>query len=157
MKEKMYQVVIGVSWSVPATSAEEAVAKGKAAVSEKGYAYIPEACSAVEEKSILEITPGPEQMKERIGKYIELVQSLQKPEGEINYRKVSAMFGPKYARIVVAGGNQRSVHSFINLSSGDVLKPKGWAGPELKNPRSNIFAGDFGASGITEYGTNYLK
>jgi hypothetical protein len=70
--------------------------------------------------------------------------------------------GPKYIRVIDASfvneqESSRSAFCFINRTTGDVLKPAGWKGPEKRNPRSNIFADDFGASGITGYGTTYLR
>lgn len=104
------------------------------------------------------VDPSPAKIEDRVREFVGVVQSLQEPEGHVNYCHITASFGTKYARIIEnRPGGGRSVHSFINLANGDVLKPAGWAGPELKNPRSNIFADDVGASGITKYGTVYLR
>jgi hypothetical protein len=72
--------------------------------------------------------------------------------------------GPKYIRVISAeylangdSGGSRSAFCFIDRESGNVLKPAGWKGPEHRNPRSNIFADDYGASGVTGYGTVYLR
>lgn len=71
--------------------------------------------------------------------------------------------GLKYVRVVaVAAYNGRrdehgSAYCFVDKTTGDVLKPAGYKGPEKRNPRSNIFAQDFGASGVTGYGTTYLR
>jgi hypothetical protein len=51
----------------------------------------------------------------------------------------------------------RSIYCFIDIKTGNVLKAKSWRAPDKKNPRSNILAEDFGASGVTGYGTVYLR
>jgi hypothetical protein len=78
--------------------------------------------------------------------------------------KIETESGPKYIRVISAeylangdSGGSRSAFCFIERETGDVLKPAGWKGPEKRNPRSNIFADDFGASGVTGYGTTYLR
>lgn len=78
--------------------------------------------------------------------------------------KLEAEVGPKYIRIVSKGTHtrsgevtSRSAYCFIDRTNGNVLKSAGWKGPEKRNPRSNIFASDFGASGVTGYGTTYLR
>jgi hypothetical protein len=76
--------------------------------------------------------------------------------------KVEIERGPKYIRIVEQTfvnehSSGRSAFCFIDRENGNVLKPAGWKGPEKRNPRSTIFADDFGASGVTGYGTTYLR
>lgn len=63
--------------------------------------------------------------------------------------------GSRYARIVRADG-QRSVHCFVDLTNGDVLKAATWKAP-AKHARSNLNDADGGASGLGEYGAKYLK
>jgi hypothetical protein len=71
--------------------------------------------------------------------------------------------GPKYIRVVAIDlhngqkAEYGSAYCFIDKTTGDVLKPAGFKGPEKKNPRSNIYADDFGASGVSGYGTVYLR
>ncbi len=48
MDKQLYQVVIGASWLVPADSKEEAIEIGKEVISEKGFAFVPSECKAVE-------------------------------------------------------------------------------------------------------------
>ncbi len=96
-------------------------------------------------------------IKARVEKYVALVQSLQPLKGDVNHVEVSAMYGKKYARIVTTrNGGGRSVHSFINLANGDILKSATWATP-AKHARGNILAEDIGASAINQYGANYLN
>lgn len=73
--------------------------------------------------------------------------------------------GPKYIRVLKADYNDpkspnnctgRSAYCFIDRTNGNVLKAAGWKAPTLKNPRSNIFSVDFGASGVTGYGAVYV-
>lgn len=71
--------------------------------------------------------------------------------------------GPKYVRIVRAdaiGSGQRSVHCFVRIADGAVLKAAGWkapfiakGGPECPaTVRGNIFASDGGQDCLTVYG-----
>ncbi len=72
--------------------------------------------------------------------------------------------GPKYARIVrfseqTVGGKketvERSAYAFIDLATGDVLKPAGWKGP-AKHARGNILDGT-GLKSVTPYGIQGMR
>jgi hypothetical protein len=68
--------------------------------------------------------------------------------------------GPRYVRIVRHEGpmdapHSRSVHVFIERSTGNILKAHGWKGP-AKGPRGNIFADD-PLAGVTAYGGAYRR
>jgi hypothetical protein len=52
------------------------------------------------------------------------------------------------------GPGHRGAYCFIDKTTGDVLKAASWKAP-AKGVRSNIFAADFGASGVTKYGAVY--
>ena len=45
-KEKMFKVVIPVTWTIPASTSREAIDKAKTAVSERGFAFLPSGCFA---------------------------------------------------------------------------------------------------------------
>ena len=62
--------------------------------------------------------------------------------------------GKKYLRIVRTTYGNRSVHCFIEKSTGFVLMAASWKAP-AKHPRGNIF--DIGQEGVGEYGANYLR
>jgi hypothetical protein len=68
--------------------------------------------------------------------------------------------GPKYVKVIsldVWNGvpnTNGSVYCFVEKGTGNVLKAAGFNAP-AKGVRSNIFAQDFGASGITGYGAIY--
>jgi len=67
--------------------------------------------------------------------------------------------GRKYARIVKVDqlNGSRSVHTFVNLETGDILKSGGWNKPQKNGVRGNIFADDLGADRVNEHGANYLR
>lgn len=69
----------------------------------------------------------------------------------------SVEVGGRYARIVRAGPAQRSVHCFIDLTNGNVLKAASWKAPEKKNPRGNLNDARQGLGQVTEYGVRYLR
>ena len=72
---------------------------------------------------------------------------------------VSADIGRKYARVVKNDqlNGSRSVHTFVNLDNGDILKSGGWSAPQVNGVRGNIFDTDYGASVVNEHGANYIK
>jgi hypothetical protein len=64
--------------------------------------------------------------------------------------------GRKYARIVASlGDTQRSVHCFVEIETGNILKAAGWKTP-AKHARGNINDEDGGRSAVTAYGAVYL-
>lgn len=70
--------------------------------------------------------------------------------------------GPKYVRIVRAEYHEgkrthAGAYCFVNSQNGDVLKASSWKAPEKKNPRSNVYDTDYGVSGVSAYGANYLR
>ena len=108
---------------------------------------------------------NPFDVQDRLDKYVALVQQKNN-----NYYKamnftfsdppvVTVDYGKKYARIVkndqLNGG--RSVHTFVNLLNGDILKSGGWKAPAPNGVRGSIFADDVGDDRINEMGANYLR
>lgn len=47
-------------------------------------------------------------------------------------------FGKKYVRVIRNDGSSRSVHSFVEISNGDVWKAASWKTPAKNHPRGNI-------------------
>ncbi len=68
--------------------------------------------------------------------------------------KFTAVPGNRYVKIVKQNG-QTMVHCFIDRTNGDILKAASWKAP-AKHARGNVFADDYGMSGVSEYGANYL-
>jgi hypothetical protein len=69
--------------------------------------------------------------------------------------------GRRYVKVIaVMSGNQRSVHSFVDMkegaSYGAVLKAAGWAKP-AKHARGNVFDKNDGLGMMGEYGPAYLR
>ena len=103
--------------------------------------------------------------KSRLELYIDMVQGKQNfyyKVMEFTHSDpdfVTADIGTKYARVVkndaLNGG--RSVHTFIDLDNGNILKAGGWKAPQPNGVRGNIFDTDLGASVVNEHGANYLK
>ena len=50
-----------------------------------------------------------------------------------------------------------SVHTFVDMTNGDILKAGSWKAPAPNGVRGNIFSDDLGRSVINEHGANYLK
>jgi hypothetical protein len=108
---------------------------------------------------------NPIDVQERINLYVDLVQKKNNRYYEIYDFKfsdpptVTVDYGNKYARIVKNDqlNGSRTVHTFVNMTNGDILKSGGWKAPAPNGVRGNIFANDFGADRINEHGANYLK
>ena len=52
-------------------------------------------------------------------------------------KTVDLIPGRKYGKVVFGNGDDRAVHSFIDLSTGDLLKAAGWNAP-AKGTRFNL-------------------
>lgn len=64
--------------------------------------------------------------------------------------------GPRYARVVrLERHGGRSAYCFVDRTTGDLLKPRGWKGP-AKGARGSIFAADY-LAGCGPYGVAYLR
>ncbi len=72
---------------------------------------------------------------------------------------IEVEYGKKYARVIYrdCNGPSRSVHTFVNMINGDILKSGSWKAPQPNGVRGNIFEDDNGASRVNEYGAAYLK
>ena len=103
--------------------------------------------------------------KSRLEMYMDMVQWMNNRYYEVNEfkfsdpPKVTADVGSKYARVVKVDqlNGRRSVHTFVNLDNGDILKSGGWKAPAPNGVRGNIFETDLGASVVNEMGANYLR
>lgn len=62
--------------------------------------------------------------------------------------------GPKYARIVLTSGSSVSVHCFVDLSNGGILKAAGWKAPYKGGARGNIANG---AADVSPHGAAYAR
>ncbi len=66
--------------------------------------------------------------------------------------------GRRYIKVICtnADNGQGSVHTFIDLTNGDVLKPAGHAAP-AKHARGNIFDDSNGLGSMGPHGPAYLR
>ena len=63
--------------------------------------------------------------------------------------------GKKFVRIVSVGSGNRSAYCFIEIATGNILKPDGWKGP-AKGVRGNIADPDGSwGKGVGPYGAAY--
>ena len=115
----------------------------------------------------------------RLTKYVEMVQRLtDEYEGKVlkavwkdrpipdeirdkDRTKVDFTIGRRYARVFQTYGINTSVHSFVDIENGDILKGD-WKSPiRDKNGklavRGNIWADDLGESDINWCGPKYLR
>jgi len=98
-------------------------------------------------------------MKEQIQKFIERVNSeitdkyADSPDWMKEQAQLTVSYGKKYARIM--SNNSGSAWGFVNLKTGDLLKPAGWNRP-AKHARGHISTAEYGRN-YTQYGPNYLR
>ena len=110
-------------------------------------------------------TMNPCDVQERLNGYVVMVQDKMNNYWERNGFThadpdvIYAEYGNKYARVIHAdaGGPSRSVHTFVNMLNGDILKSGSWKAPAPNGVRGNIFEDDFGASVVNEYGASYIN
>ena len=71
---------------------------------------------------------------------------------------IYSKIGKRYAKIIRSrtDGTNTSVHCFVDMTNGDVLKAAGWVSP-AKHARGNIFDDHDGLRHMNEYGPNYLR
>ena len=74
-----------------------------------------------------------------------------------DYATYSMTRGRKYGKVimtVLGSSDGRSVHSFVDLNNGDILKAASWATP-AKTARGSVF--DLDAGGFDWRGAAYLN
>lgn len=72
--------------------------------------------------------------------------------------EISFTTGKRYVRVVRKRMDDKSgsVHCFVDMTNGDVLKAAGWKTP-AKHARGNIFDEWDGLKNMNEYGPAYLR
>lgn len=72
--------------------------------------------------------------------------------------EITSKIGKRYAKIIRThvANNGRSVHCFVDITNGDVLKAASWKAP-AKHARGNIFDEHDGLKNMNEYGPAYLR
>ena len=76
---------------------------------------------------------------ERTQDYVAHLQRLLDDRKSSFYERVQLEEGRKFFKIIFSG-NQRSVHSFVDKTTGDVYKPASWKAP-AKGARFNVVTG----------------
>jgi hypothetical protein len=108
----------------------------------------------------------PAEVAERLDQFVIALQShINECSKDYPFapRQVSIEIGKRYARVVLTEYYEdgrvltRSVHSFVELETGNILKSAGWKAP-AKGVRGNIFDDNFSINkGVTQYGAIYFK
>ena len=110
-------------------------------------------------------TMNPIDVQERLLGYVEMVQGKMNAYWEMmkythaSPDDITVDYGKKYARVVKNDqlNGSRSVHTFVNMLNGDILKSGSWKAPQKNGVRGNIFAEDVGADKVNKHGAIYLK
>ncbi len=101
-----------------------------------------------------------------LAKYIELVQRLNDEHDQKHYAHlmatnptfhvvVGAEEGSRYVRVFKITGTQRSLHSFVDKTNGNILKGS-WKSPVKNGVRGNIHDENI-SKVINHHGPNYLR
>jgi len=70
--------------------------------------------------------------------------------------RILAIEGRKYAKIIKSRGpSDRSVHHFVNMETGEILKAANWKSP-AKHARGNIRQANL-AEALQTFGARYLR
>ena len=112
---------------------------------------------------------NPLDVQVRLEQYVGMIQQKQADYFEaMNFTfsappTITVDYGKKYAKVVKNDGlnGSRSVHSFIDMSNGDIIKGN-WKSPVRTKAkglaiRGNIFADDLGSDRVNEHGPYYLR
>ena len=73
--------------------------------------------------------------------------------------EITITTGRRYVRVMryrMPRGAGGSVHCFVDMTNGDVLKAASWKAP-AKHARGNIFDEHHGLKNMNEYGPAYLR
>jgi hypothetical protein len=70
--------------------------------------------------------------------------------------RLTVELGRRYAKLIKNEGMSRSVHCFVDLTNGDVLKSETWKKP-AKHARGSIFSAQHGEEAVSAYGAHYLS
>ena len=101
-----------------------------------------------------------ENLETTLTAWTEYVQDLvDRHLAEHNYNwteTISVQRGRRYAKFVITADHGSSVHHFVDLTNGDILKAKSWKAP-AKHARGNIFDSETWADAVTVYGGAYLR
>ena len=65
-----------------------------------------------------------------VDNYVDLLQrTIDKVRVGLNQETVELIHGRKYIKVIITGNGRRSVHSFIDRSTGQLYKPASWNAP----------------------------
>lgn len=104
-----------------------------------------------------------EQLDQAVNMYVAGVQAKMNAYWqEMNFKhaappQITWEYAPKYIRVWRIEQSSKSIHTFIDAATGNVLKAASWKAPVKNNPRSNVFDADCGMSGVTQHGAVYLR
>jgi len=95
---------------------------------------------------------------DRLERYVARLDELCVAYYEDRYDHVKAPeirveFGRKYAKVIRGG----SVHTFIDLTNGNILKAASYKAPAPNGVRGNIFDDDCGMSCVGPFGALYVN
>jgi hypothetical protein len=109
------------------------------------------------------MTHTADEVKAQIELYVKRVQEANDRYTGLNcFSKVnvSVEYGKKNARVINTDtyGTSRSVHTFVNMETGDILKAASWKAPAPNGLRGNVFNenSDVGVT-INHFGAAYLR
>lgn len=88
--------------------------------------------------------------KSKIEQYVNMLRGLSSGE------TYDVEYGRRFARVIHYVGG-RSVHTFVEIATGNIWKAGGWNKPQPNGVRGNIWDEDLGQSKVDRYGAKYLR
>ena len=97
-----------------------------------------------------------ENFETKLTEFMARIQEMMNKNISINPPTIQAERGQRYIRIVRHGPAEHSVYCFVEMATGDILKPAGYKTP-AKHARGNILDEHGGMSWLTPYGVGSLR
>jgi hypothetical protein len=101
-------------------------------------------------------------LNEALIKYMNMVQRVSNDWHNEHYPTntkdvIEVEIGKRYVKVWKSLPGSRSIHTFIDRQTGNILKAGTWKAPQKNGVRGNIFAADCGESCIDWHGAKYIK
>lgn len=100
--------------------------------------------------------------EETLSNYVYLIQRINndyyaKHLKNLAFPSIEIKKGRRFMKIVSKSDNSESVHSFVEIETGNVYKAASYKQPELNHVRANIYNYDSLVIGVNMHGANYIR
>jgi hypothetical protein len=103
--------------------------------------------------------------EETLSNYVYYIQNLlnkyyvEAKLTNLTVSKIEVNKGRRFMKVIRSevDGSSKSVHSFVEIETGNIYKAASWKQPELNHVRANIYNYDSLVNGVNWCGANYLR